>query len=215
MTKYNVHLYREMRLTFVDIEADTPTDAAAIARDRPTDDADNIEDCDGENYAALVDLAGTDDFGDSVTIDFEPERLRKAAVALSAALKAILPYAENEHASLLECGKRDGDPSIEAEAEACGHAINRAATAIAATEVTGVTPEADIHALSIADIWDIWPIQAVQENRPDLSDEQAWNVLQSARRNHDATIGINWDVLEYHADMLFGPAPETDETAEA
>ena len=33
MTLYTVHLYREMRLTFERVEADTPEAAAAIARD--------------------------------------------------------------------------------------------------------------------------------------------------------------------------------------
>lgn len=31
---------------------------------------------------------------------------------------------------------------------------------------------------------------------------------QSTRRYHDATIGINCDVLSCHADLLFGYAPE-------
>ena len=43
MTTYIVHLYREMRLTFEPVEADTPEAAAAIARDRLTEDADDIE----------------------------------------------------------------------------------------------------------------------------------------------------------------------------
>ena len=55
----------------------------------------------------------------------------------------------------------------------------------------------------------------MQEIRPGLTDDQAWDVLQNARRYHDATIGINWDVLGCHADLLFGDAPETDDAAEA
>ena len=43
MNHYIVHLYREMRLTFADIEADTPEAAAAFARDKATGDADDIE----------------------------------------------------------------------------------------------------------------------------------------------------------------------------
>ena len=65
MTKYIVHLYREMRLSYADIEADTPEAAAAIARDQPTGDADDIEDCEGENLAALVDMAGDEDYEQS------------------------------------------------------------------------------------------------------------------------------------------------------
>jgi hypothetical protein len=39
MTIFNVHIYREMRLVFSGIEADTHEAAAAVARDRATDDA--------------------------------------------------------------------------------------------------------------------------------------------------------------------------------
>ena len=40
MNHYNVHLFRAMRLLFAGIEADSPEAAAAIARDKPTGDAD-------------------------------------------------------------------------------------------------------------------------------------------------------------------------------
>jgi hypothetical protein len=52
----------------------------------------------------------------------------------------------------------------------------------------------------------IWCIQDVLAVRPDLSAEQAWDVLQAAERRHDATIGINWDVLACHAWLLYGEA---------
>jgi hypothetical protein len=87
MTKYNIHLYREMRLEYVGIEADTPEAAALIARQRQTEDADNVEDCNGDELSALVDVAGDEDYSQSVMIDFEGERQRKAAPALLAALK--------------------------------------------------------------------------------------------------------------------------------
>src|SRR5271169_1759482 len=91
MTIYNVHIYREMRLVFGGIEADSPEAAAVIARDKPTGDADSIDDCDGETFAALVDVAGDECYRHSRTIDFEPERQRKAAPKL---LMAVL-MAEN------------------------------------------------------------------------------------------------------------------------
>jgi hypothetical protein len=89
MTKYIVHLYREMRLSFADIEADTAEAAAAFAREKSTDEADDIEDCNGEDSSALVDLAGDEDYRHSVTIDFEGERIRKAAAKLLEDLKAM------------------------------------------------------------------------------------------------------------------------------
>lgn len=75
------------------------------------------------------------------------------------------------------------------------------------------TQDIDIHALLAerTQVAVIWCIDDVQEVRPDLTDEQAWEVLQAARRYHDANIGINWDVLSCHADMLFGHAPDNDQ----
>ena len=48
-------------------------------------------------------------------------------------------------------------------------------------------------------------ISDVQHFRPDLTDEQAMLVLKGGRsvHRHDANVGINWDVLECHADDLF------------
>ena len=98
MTQYNVHIYREMKLLFNRIEADTPETAAAKARDKLTGDADDIDDCDGETFAALVDVVGDERYEHSVTIDFEPERLRKAAPTLHEALKQVsLALAHHRH----------------------------------------------------------------------------------------------------------------------
>jgi hypothetical protein len=90
MTIYNVHIYREMRLYFPGIDAGTPEEAARIAADRLTGEAETVEDCDGESLAALVDVAGDEDFSQSVAIDFEPERQRKAAPELLDALNYLL-----------------------------------------------------------------------------------------------------------------------------
>ena len=259
MTTYNVHIYREMRLRFDGIEADTPEAAASIARNKPTDAADEIDDCEGMTLSALVDLVGDEEYEESVFIDFEPERLCKAAPklldalrwitccpmiqapfgttayivsdermaqarvavaeadaagilpvpssapGLLAVLKAVLPYAENERSSLRESWKRDDDPKIKEELDACDWALDRANAAMAGAG------DIDIHALleERRQIAAIWSIEDVQEVRRDLTDEQAWEVLQYAGGSHDATIGIDWDVLACHAETLFGAAPET------
>jgi len=58
----------------------------------------------------------------------------------------------------------------------------------------------------------IWGIEDVQSVRPNLSDEQASQVLQRLKKNHDANLGINWEVIEIVADILF---PEiTDSTTQ-
>lgn len=56
----------------------------------------------------------------------------------------------------------------------------------------------------------IWDIEDVQTLRPDLGDEQAWQVLEQVERHHDAGIGIHWEVLEIHAQVLF-PEPIEEE----
>src|SRR5262249_61333629 len=71
----------------------------------------------------------------------------------------------------------------------------------------------DVHALLAArrQIASIWSIEDVQSVRSGLTDDQTWEVLQWVRKCHDATIGINWDVLKIHADMLDDDAPGSDE----
>jgi hypothetical protein len=55
----------------------------------------------------------------------------------------------------------------------------------------------------------IWCIEDVQHVRPDLTDEQAWQVLRDVDRHHDAELGINWTTLECMAGMLFAETPDT------
>jgi hypothetical protein len=119
MTLYNVHLYREMRLFYPGIEAATPEDAARIAADMLTEDAECIEGCDGENLAALIDVAGDHQYEHSVTIDFEAERLRKAAPDMLDALREFIAVDELAN----ECG--------EWKWESLEHAFDMARAAIA------------------------------------------------------------------------------------
>jgi len=56
----------------------------------------------------------------------------------------------------------------------------------------------------------IWSAADVLEMRPDLSQEQAEEVINSVEHRHDACIGINWDVISITADMMFDE-PEEDE----
>ena len=54
----------------------------------------------------------------------------------------------------------------------------------------------------------LWHIDDVKQQRPDLNEEQCWEVLKNCRKHHDASIGMNWDVIDCVADMLFGTAPK-------
>lgn len=45
-----------------------------------------------------------------------------------------------------------------------------------------------------------WWVEDVKEVAPKLTKAQCREVLEAAHDNHDATIGVNWDVLAYHAE---------------
>jgi len=119
MTLYNVHIYREIRLTFRGIDADTPNAATTIARDGLASDADDINDCDGADFCAIVDVAGDEEFKRSIIIDFGAERLRKAAPVLSEALAWLATASEDLDAAI--DGATDQFNSERAELQAACH----------------------------------------------------------------------------------------------
>ncbi len=55
----------------------------------------------------------------------------------------------------------------------------------------------------IAIIWDIDDVKAI---RPDLTDEQAWEVLSTAKKWHDRDYGVTLGSLESIANHFFGEA---------
>ena len=116
MNLYNVHIFREMRLFFPAIEADTPKEAARMAAEKLTDEAETIDDeCDGENLAALVDVVYDDGFDQSVMIDFAAERLRKAAPKLLAACRMVVERWEK--GDLAEAARMCHEVIVEVEGE--------------------------------------------------------------------------------------------------
>lgn len=54
----------------------------------------------------------------------------------------------------------------------------------------------------------VWSAHDVLDVRPDLTLEQASEVLHHVIRQHDANHGIGWHDFEYFAKNLFGPAPQ-------
>lgn len=52
------------------------------------------------------------------------------------------------------------------------------------------------------EIRNIWHFDDVKGIANDLTDDECREVLQLANDNHDATIGINWDTLEYWANEI-------------
>ena len=56
----------------------------------------------------------------------------------------------------------------------------------------------------------IWSLQDVMMECEWLTEEQAYDVLHSLEDMHDATIGINWDVIQDIAQDAY-PEPEENE----
>ena len=60
----------------------------------------------------------------------------------------------------------------------------------------------------IASYWTIDDVKSLQDDEDEfteeerITDEEARQVLKAADVNHDATIGINWDVLREHLDIV-------------
>jgi hypothetical protein len=57
----------------------------------------------------------------------------------------------------------------------------------------------------------IWCIEDVRHLRPDLSADQAWEVLEQVRDIHDAEWGISWTTLRTVADDMFPQPDDSDE----
>lgn len=47
-----------------------------------------------------------------------------------------------------------------------------------------------------------WSVEDVLEVAPDLTPEEASEVLRRVKHGHDATLGVTWETLEFHADMV-------------
>lgn len=52
-----------------------------------------------------------------------------------------------------------------------------------------------------------WHIDDIQSIRPDLTKHQARKVLKHLKDNHDASIGIHWEIIEIVADILYPFTP--------
>ena len=59
-------------------------------------------------------------------------------------------------------------------------------------------------------IGDLWHTDDVLQECPELTEEQAWQVLKACEDSHDANIGINWEVISFHADDLFPESAQAD-----
>jgi hypothetical protein len=105
-------------------------------------------------------------------------------------------------------------------AQACRHYVNelngdqqdeRRMDPISATQplipIGSESSAIDVHAVLAErrQVAVVWSIEDVQYVRSDLNDEQAWEVLQRCRHNHDCEYGFTWDYIKCVADDLFPP----------
>ena len=58
-----------------------------------------------------------------------------------------------------------------------------------------------------------WSVENMQKIRPDLSEEQALDVLENVYNYHDPNVDVCWDTLSFWAESLF-PQPEHCYTVE-
>ena len=115
MTIHNIHIYREMRLVFAGIEADTPQQAAKIAYERTTSEADRVEDCEGDSLAAVVDtLNAAGEIESETPVDFTIQRKLDAFHRLLPAAELVL--ARWETGDLAEAVRMLDDSVAEANA---------------------------------------------------------------------------------------------------
>ena len=98
-------------------------------------------------------------------------------------------------------GDRRRDRSVRRRADRLNAALR------AAQSVLDAGTEVNVHELlaSRGQIALVWGVEDVQEVRPDLTDEQAWQVLQRVEHKHDATLGITWDTLEWAPRICSAP----------
>ena len=57
----------------------------------------------------------------------------------------------------------------------------------------------------------IWSVEDVMIECDWLTEEQAMEVLHDIKHNHDATIGINWDVIHYSAQWKYPQKKEAND----
>lgn len=54
----------------------------------------------------------------------------------------------------------------------------------------------------------VWTTDDVRQVRPELTDDQAWRVLQACEEKLDSEQGLTWDTIDQAAQDIFGPGAE-------
>jgi len=69
------------------------------------------------------------------------------------------------------------------------------------TAMAWIEEEINTSSNSISISWNTEDV--IEQAKPEkLTEDEAWEVLQATEHRHDASIGINWDVLQCHIDDL-------------
>jgi hypothetical protein len=69
--------------------------------------------------------------------------------------------------------------------------------------------EIDLHELlaESSRIAHVWGTDDVRQRRPDLDDDQAWEVLQVVEKRLDSNLGVTWNTVEIIANELYSEKP--------
>jgi hypothetical protein len=171
----------------------------------------------GEHWSFAYNLANIEREEYDFTVEFHDtidEAEQKVVISLIEAAPDMLA----ELAGLSEIWSKaefgtDVMDYLESRIHAIRAAIAKATADIPASERSGI----DIDALLAKrqQIAAIWSIEDVQQNRPDLSDDDAWEVLQAVKHDHDCNYGITWQTLDMAARHLFPEPPAAEAAAEA
>jgi hypothetical protein len=215
MTIYNVYVFRQMRLLFENIEADTHEKAASIACEKPTSDADDIDDCDGDSFYACVDVHGDSDYEQSRWIDFEPERERAAASSLLHALRFALEFLQANDDGEIDVSLRIASArSAIAKAEAAGIPSESARSELLPA-LEAVLPYAWDERASLRECWqrDDDPRIKAELRQCDRAIENARAAIAEARATNPPsatrpTATELYDTLRYVAERLSGFKPD-------
>jgi hypothetical protein len=127
-------------------------------------------------------------------------RITRRHSALQEALAWLATAAEDLDAAM-DDATAEFAPERTELAAACRHARDALATGL----------RLDVHQLLAArrQVAVIWSIEDVLAVRSDLTDDQAWEVLERCYDKHDCEWGFTWQYIEDVADILFPEQPST------
>ena len=125
--------------------------------------------------------------------------------------KQLIGQIANDHLSIptLEPRKSDSLDFHQVSVWAVETALNAAFEAGSQHAKSGIDIKQLLHARREVAI--VWCIEDVKSVRPDLTDDQAWQVLERCDDQHDCEWGFTWSYIRDIAHIMFPEQPSTKE----